>query len=481
MFPRGRLFAASDDRYKSATMRPVKRALAGSALVAVVLAMAFGAYVTRRERAYQDFIQRGDAALARGDSVAAVEAFSGAIALRADSMVAYLKRGDAYRRRGELESAVRDLRKAADLDPAATRPHELLGDVNLTLGRFARAAEEYEAYLALDDQSPRVLYKLGLARYRARQPGPCTAAVRQSLALDERFAEAHYVLGLCLEETQRSDAAIAALERSVALSPALLPAREELAELYGRLGRGDSHIAQLEALLALDPGPSREVTLGLAYARLGDSESAVTTLGRAARRHRAYGYTYVALGRVWLDAAEDRGDRIALGKALEALRSAARTDDSSEVLALLGRALLLSADVDAAGRTLQKACDKRPVDPLAFYWLADAAQRQGRVGAARQALLDYRALTGDERDARRRASLAARIADLSLRLNEPVAAVSWYHRAVAATPGDVDLLVRLAEAQLRAGNPATARTTLDRVLEKDPAHAAALALSRRIR
>ncbi|HXW03812.1 MAG TPA: tetratricopeptide repeat protein [Vicinamibacterales bacterium] len=458
----------------------MRRVVALIALVALGSALAYGWVVTRRERTYRAQIQAGEDALARGELVAAIEAFSGAITLRGDSMVAYLRRGEAYRRRQELDAALRDLRRAADLDPAAPRPRELLGDVNLALGRFASAAEQFGESAALDDQSPRVLYKLGLARFRTGQHAACIEAQRRSLALDERFPEAHYLLGLCLREAQKTDEALASLQRSVALAPALLTAREELADLYGRLGRHEARLEQLEVLRALDPGPSREVALGLAYARLGDAESAVTTLGRTARRFPEHRDTYRALGRVWLDAAESRQDGAALGKALAALRAAARAEEDSEVLTQLGRALLLVPDAIEAEAMLRRASEMKPVDPLAFFLLAEAAERRGRAAVARQALLDYRALAGEERDARRRAAMAARIADLSLRANDPSAAVGWYQRALSAGGADPDLLVRLAESQLRAGHRAAARATLDRALQKDPEHAAGLALLRRL-
>jgi tetratricopeptide (TPR) repeat protein len=457
----------------------VKRAIALTAFLALGSAIAYGWIVTRRERVYQDQIRRGEAALADNELVAAIEAFSGAIAWRDDSMVAYLRRGDAYRRRHELDAAIRDLRKAVELDPAATRPRELLGDVNVSLGRFPRAAEQYGAYVDLDDQSPRILYKLAYARYRAGQPLPCIDAVRRSLALEDRFAEGHYLLGLCLQDAQRTGEALAALARSVTLAPAMLEAREELADLFGRLGRYEARLEQLEFLRALDPGPSREVAVGLAYARLGDPDSAVTTLGRTARRYPGHRDTYVALGRIWLDAAEQRDDRIALGKSLSAFRNAARTEADSEVLTLLGRALLAASNVSEAESVLQRATEARPVDPLAFFYLADATERRGRTMAARQALLDYRALVGEDRDGRRRARIAGRIADLSLRLNEPEVAVGWYQRAAAAAPPEATLLLRMADAQLRAGQPAAARDTLERVLKNDPSNAAALALIRR--
>jgi predicted Zn-dependent protease len=219
------------------------------------------------------------------------------------------------------------------------------------------------------------------------------------------------------------------------------------------------------------------VALGLAYARLGDPDSAVTTLGRTARRYPNHRDTYVALGRIWLDAAESRQDRVALGKALSAFRDAARAEEDSEVLTLLGRALLAAADAREAEAVLHRASERRPVDPLAFYYLADASERRGHARTARQALLDYLALVDDdEEDSRRRARIAVRIGDLSLRVGEPGVAVEWYGRAAAAGSADEALLLRTAEAQMKAGRHAAARATLDRVLKGNPANAAALAL-----
>jgi tetratricopeptide (TPR) repeat protein len=457
----------------------VKRLVAAAGLLAIGLAAIYGYGVTRREADYRELVTQGDAALAQGDMLTAINAFSGAIALNADSMVAYLKRGEAYRRRNELEAALKDLKRASDLDASATRPRELLGDVNYALTRYTRAAERYHEYLAIDEQSPRLLYKLGLARYRDAQPNAAIEALTRAVSLDDRFAEAHYLLGLCLRDTQRRKESISALERAVALAPTLLQAREELAEVYGRAGRADDRLAQLEVLLALDPGPSREVTLGLAYAAQGDSTSAVQTLSRAARRYPAHRHTYVALGRVWLDVAESRDDRVALGKALESLQSAMTAIDSSEALTLFGRALLLASNEAAAESTLQRATEVLPVDPLAFFYLADAAERRGHDDVARAALLDYHAVDAPNGDPRRSARLFTRIADLSLRLDDVPSAIEWYLKASAAGALDAAALVRFAEAQFRAGRASDASATLEKALGLDPALPAALQLQQR--
>jgi tetratricopeptide (TPR) repeat protein len=460
----------------------VKRLLAGVFLLALSAAGGYGYTLSERERAYRQLIADGDAAMAASNTSAAIEAFSGAITLKADAMLGYLKRGQAYRRRGEFVAAIRDLRRAAEIDPSAPRPLEELGDAYLadTPHRYGAAAERFEQYVKLDNRAPRVLYKLAFARYNEGHAAAAIDALQRALALDDRFAEAHYLLGLCHRDAQQPEAARRALEQAIALQPTLLQAREQLAELYATLGKTESRLTQLERLTALDPAPSRDVALGLAYARAGQPERAVLTLGRAAERYPDYPYAYVALGRVWLEIAQTRNDRVALSKALGALEGAVGSDDSSEALTLFGRALLLTRDEETAARMLQDATRKKPVDPLAFFYLADAAERLGHYAVARQALLDYAVLRGDDDDPRRRSAESARLGDLSLKMSEPAAAATYFLKAAEHGNGDATLLARAADAQLRAGDRDAARATITNALEKDPTNPLALTLARRL-
>jgi tetratricopeptide (TPR) repeat protein len=458
----------------------VKRAIVAVLLLLVSLAAAYGYVITRRENSHRDLIRRGEAAMAAGDLSTAIEVFSGAIVLKGDSMIGYLKRGDAYRRRDELEAALRDLRRAAEIDPGAPRPRELMGDVNYARGRFTPAADHYQAYVDLDDRSPHVLYKLGLARYRARQPERGIDALLKAIAIDDRFFAAYYLLGLCQRDTQQTKDALKSLERAIAGAPGMYQAREELASLYARQGHNDLWLRQLEALSYLDPRASRDVSLGLAYAKVGQFDRAVITLRLAAEKYPDQRYSYVALGRIWLDAAEPGPDSVELSKALEALEQAIEIEDTSEAYTLLGRAQLLAAKNEAAERTLSQASRMMPADPLAFYFLADAAERRAHFDVARQALLDYLAVQPEELDARRAAALATRVADLSSRVQDFPTAAIYYERAAPAFASDHAFALRYATARWRAGQIEAARAILEKVLDKDPENAAARGLLRRV-
>jgi tetratricopeptide (TPR) repeat protein len=432
-------------------MPGVKRALGIAVLAAVAAGVTYGFVVTQREGAYWRFVEQGDAALSRDDSDAAIEAFSVAISLKGDSMAAHLKRGEAYRRQRKFDAALRDLRRAAAIDPLAVHPRELLGDVRYAMAGsagataqpgFARAVERYRESVVLDDASARLQYKLGLAAYRAGQLPVAIPALRGAITLDPRFAEAHYVLGLCLRAGQQRENAVRALERSIELDPDLVSAREELADLYGALRRHQARLTELRALARLQPGGARERQLGLEYARAGQFERGVRHLARAAQQYPDDGKTDVALGRLWLERAAD-GGRVELNKALEALRNGTNDDSSSGALTLLGRALLLSGEVARAEQTLQRASVRFPVEPSAFLYLADAARRRGRLNLAHRSLIAYAALVPPD----------------SL---------------------DGQLLARVAEAHLRAGDHQAARRAIEDTLKKEPTNALALRLKREV-
>jgi tetratricopeptide (TPR) repeat protein len=364
-------------------------------IAGAVAGLAVAWFTVRQDQEFRRLLAEGDAALRRDQSFAAIEAFSGALALRPESMLAHVKRGDAYRQRGELDRALGDLQRAAALDPSATRPRELLGDVTLAMGRLDQAIQEYRAYVALDDR-PHVLYKLAFAYYRNGQTAAALAPLQQSLALDGRFAEAHYLLGLCQRPSSTAEAK-ASLERAIAIQPSFLAAREELARMLLDEGETAAAVEHLEELAALEPRAERAVAAGLALARTGRPEAAIVRLGRAAQRYREEPGVYAALGRVWLDIAEARRDGVALNKAREALEvSAAAASPASEHLTLYGRAQLLSGDVKGAERTLETAVARFPVEPHAFLYLSRATARLGRLDRSRAALARYHALSTED-------------------------------------------------------------------------------------
>ena len=365
-------------------------------VAALVAATVYGWSDVRQARAFRRLIAEGDAALSQGQTSAAIEAFSGAVALRPRSMLPYLKRGDTYWREGQFDSAARDLAQAQALDPTAPQPLELGGDVLMARGDAAGAVVPYRAYVALDDRAPRVQYKLGLALYRVGDFAGASDAARRALMMDDGLAEAHQLLGLTALAQGQLAAATVSLTRAMELQPASNAARAALADLYEALGRTRDETNQREAVAALDAGrPDGLVSLALAHARHGRPDAAVATLSRASEHFPGSDAVANASGRVWLEIAQSTGEPHAIRTALDALAPAAARDTaSSETLALYGRALLLNGDLMAARAALLRATTQFPIDGGAFLQLSRAEARLGHREASRIALSKHRALSG---------------------------------------------------------------------------------------
>ncbi len=460
----------------------MKRVLVLTGLLAIAAVSGALAYRSAaRERGYRVLIASGEAALAADETLAAIEDFSGAIAVRPDAMLARLRRGETYRRRGDLDVAARDFRAAAALDPTATRPLDALGDVLFAQERFKRAADTYVERLALDDRSAVVRYKLALARYRDGAVDVALREAQRAIALDDQLADAHYLAGLCLRDSGRRDEAVLALQAALERSPGLLPAREELADLFEASGRLDEQLEQLQVLAGLDGAQvQRQIAAGLAQAHAGKVDLAVATLTAALDRTPDQSAVNAALGRVWLQIAEDHRERTdARAKALEALeRAASALSATSTTKALYGRALALAGQLEAAEQLFQQASERYPVEPSSLSQLAAVAEQLGHVEVAREALMDYVSLVQPDADA---ATHAARIGTLSLQLRDPSTALAWFRRARAARPDDVGVLRGIVEAQVQGGDTAGARRTLVEATALDPLNKDLLALDRRLK
>jgi len=425
------------------------------------------------DRLYRSLLADGDAAIAARQPYLAVEAFSGALTIRDTSMVAHYRRGEAYAALGQALQAERDLREARRLAPDAPEPLQALGRLYDRRGDFAAAADWYtQASERLHDTDARLLYALALARYRNGALQAALEAARRAIASDHTLAEAHYLLGLVAHDLGNPRAATSALEQAVRLRPSFAEARQELAALYREGGQITDETAQLRALVDLEARVDRQIALATAQARTGQHEAALETLHGAEMATPGDSRLALALGRVHLGLAESTGDDAETAAALAALeRALGGTARRSEGLALYGRALHLSGDSAGAERLLEEAVRTSPVDPVAFSYLADAAERLGHPLVARDALLSLEALEGNATTPEVRRARAHRIGALSLDGKDAAAAVRYLTLATSGGERLASALGLLAEALWLDGRVEDARATLAEalVLSRDDA------------
>ena len=220
------------------------------------------------------------------------------------------------------------------------------------------------------------------------------------------------------------------------------------------------------------------VAVGIAYASSGRDTQALQVLGRAAERFPESPTCISALGHVWLTLAERHSDRVALSKAIEALTAAAtHATTSSAALSDLGRALTLAGDYPGAERALRQAVTRLPASTERSYaWRRSPNVRDACPKRATPCSNTPRSSANREPVA----ALATRIADLSLRIGEPLLAARWLDRAIDENGPSPALLASLADAAWKGGDQGRAREAVTAGLQLAPDHPALLALRRRV-
>ena len=109
--------------------------------------------------------------------------------------------------------------------------------------------------------------------------------------------------------------------------------------------------------------------------------------------------------------------------------------------------------------------------------LFDLIRRNARRRFKTPHLINPYALVGDTGNA---AVHAAKIGELSLRLNDTPTAVQWLRRAALTAPDNVNTMSVLAEAEFRAGHLPEARAAIERAIQLDPGNTRLRAIARRL-
>jgi tetratricopeptide (TPR) repeat protein/GTP-binding protein EngB required for normal cell division len=265
----------------------------------------------------------------------------------------------------------------------------------------------------------------------------------------------------------------------------------ELGAAYLDRGDLDAAVHELETALRLRPEHARAAyLLGLAFARRGDDSQAIDALARAAAVRGGFADAHVALGELYrrrgdLDAASDsyrqaldlgvndpalRGEIYrGLGaaylsarrydKAVRELRKAvASLPDDLEAQSLLGRALYLRGDLDAARLTLERAARAGNPGSDALNTLGDLYERLGRRQEASETF--ERSLDGSDGEIQARLGLAR----LALAENQPAIAQQHVAKALALSPDRADILAQAARVAAAAKDYPAALTAFDRAL-----------------
>lgn len=219
----------------------------------------------------------------------AVRQLERALALRPEDVPTSIHLAEAYIELGREADAKALLNDALRVDPSSAAAHFLLGHI-AGLDDPSEAIAHYEAVLRLQPDASVVHYPLGLA-YRQQgdleksqehlaQRGDIEIAVRdpllEALQRMKTGPEANMVRGTRLMKQRRFREAAAAFEEVVAEDSANLTAYLNVGVAYARLGDSQRAIEALEQAVRVGPSNSRvHYNLGLLYGGRGEDQKAL--------------------------------------------------------------------------------------------------------------------------------------------------------------------------------------------------------------
>lgn len=314
-------------------------------------------------------------------------------------------------------------------------------------GALPRIIDESLARTQTHPEDGLAWYALGVSRFAAGATEPSIAALQAAARLLPGEADPEFRLGVALFEGGRPAEAKGPLSRAVELAPRAARYRVAYATCLDQLGDRKGALEALRAIPELSPTPD-EAALSVRAAR------ALTDLFRG----------------VPADAREDLSQALgfldgdAPGLALRPLeRLTQRLPGLSAAHALLGLAALRLDEGARAVAELSRASELSPESPQPHVYLAElyAAKERGEQAAAEYGL----ALERNPLDV----ATLRRLGTLQLDgLSRPQDAVEPLARAAALLPGDDDVRLLLARAQLRGGKAAEGLLLLGELSARHP-------------
>jgi tetratricopeptide (TPR) repeat protein len=206
-------------------------------------------------------------------------------------------------------------------------------------------------------------------------------ALTHAVGADPEYADAHAYLGLALDRQDKDG--LEAYETAVRLAPESPLAQFLLGLHFRRTGDSGAALPYLQAAQALDPqNPAIAAEIGGAYASLGDLANAEIWMTEAVRKDERSPQFWLLLARFYIDH-EYHVPELGLPAARMAVNLA---PDSASALDALGYALLLTGDLDNAGKLLDQALAADPQSASIFYHLGILYVRTNRPAEAEAAL-----------------------------------------------------------------------------------------------
>jgi TolB-like protein/DNA-binding SARP family transcriptional activator len=213
-------------------------------------------------------------------------------ALRANPRVpaAHAALASVHQLNREWDAADRSYRRAIELNPSDATSRSAYAFLLQYTGRTEAALEQQEMAHRLEPLSQGISANLAWTHYFARNYDRAIEVFSRNLELDSNAAAMHNGLGRAYEQLGRREQALAAYRRAVTLS--------DRAQGKATLSHGLATFGFIEEARALRDdlvrGRSDPFVLAIAFAGLGEADSAIAQLERAGRAG-TYGVNHISV------------------------------------------------------------------------------------------------------------------------------------------------------------------------------------------
>jgi len=413
----------------------------------------------------------------------AVKVSGGTPDLRADFGVSLIGSGQA-------ELGFDQLRQAFAKDPGQAHAGIALATLYLKRDQAKKAVEVIDAVVRRYPKSVDAANLQGVAHVAAGDRAGGRAAYERALALNPAYHGARLNLARLDLAEGKPDAARARLSEIVKIAPNNPDAMIELARLEEQTGHPAEAVALLEKVRAL---PAQRLRAGIYLVDLllrqrnteralivakevvsrapndfsalhalsrteiaaGDSRSARQTLSRMAPLASFDPTMNVALAGLQLAAGDRESAAYSLDKVLKS------NPDSLPALVLLTEMEIGSGDYVKAEQHARRLAERFPARGLGARLMGDLAAARGQTAAA---ITNYRAALAKEDSP----DTAIRVYRTLVLAGDPAKGLIFLEQWSKDHPDERSVLREVADARLRAGNLAGARTGYERLLQNNP-------------
>ncbi len=261
-----------------------------------------------------------------------------------------------------LSEAVGAFERAVASDPRSPRTHDYLGIAYLRQGRFDAAMKQFKEEIRLDPDPSTGWARISDIYYAKRNVKEAIRALEQAAALRPDRAQLHYNLGMLYPHALDLNKGVDSLRRYNLLEPANHYAHYLLGSLLYKLARLD------EAELSLNESIKLAPNVGIYHFALAQVHFRRTASSETTERARTE-----------LQKALDNG-----------------TPEPAAVHYYLGLCYQRQGDAESARRALQESVQIAPEAWGAYYALAEALQKLGRIEEARKARARFAVLRAKE-------------------------------------------------------------------------------------